>query len=110
MPSSRCTTVSASRRSSARSEAGTPTSSLITSIGSRPAKSEMKSKLPRSTAGSRCSTASWRMRGSSSATRRGVKLLPTSERSRVWPGGSMARNDIDRWAWGPKAAGSSDTP
>ena len=25
-------------------------------------------------------------------------------------GGSMARNDIVRWAWGPDAAGSSDTP
>ena len=25
-------------------------------------------------------------------------------------GGSMARNDIVRWAWGPEADGSSDTP
>ncbi len=53
-------------------------------MGSRPAKSATKSKSRRSTAVSRCSTASSRMPPSSSATRRGVKTLETSERIRVW--------------------------
>ncbi len=54
--------------------------------------------------------ASRRMPSSMAATRRGVKLLPTMERMRVWRGGSMARNDMARWASGPKAAGSRLTP
>ena len=61
IPSSRCTSRSARRRISARSDAGTPTSSEITSIGSRPAKSAMKSNEPASRAGARCATASARM-------------------------------------------------
>ena len=62
MPSSRCTRRSARRRTSARSDGGTPTSSEITSIGSRPAKSPMKSNVPASSAGSRWATASSRIR------------------------------------------------
>src|SRR3546814_13248002 len=50
------------------------------------------------------------MRGSSSTTRRGVKPRDTNPRMRPCIGGSMARNDIVRCAWGPDAAGSSDTP
>ena len=50
------------------------------------------------------------MRGSSSATRRGVKPRDTRPRMRPCIGGSIARNDIVLWAWGPDAAGSSDTP
>ena len=58
IPSSRWTRRSARRRISARSEAGTPTSSEITSIGKRPAKSAMKSKEPASSAGAKWATAS----------------------------------------------------
>ena len=79
-------------------------------MGSRPAKSAMKSNEPASSAGSRCATASARMPSSMAATRRGVKLLPTMERMRVCRGGSMARNDMARCASGPKAAGSRLTP
>ena len=56
-PSTRCMRRSASRRTSARSAAGTPIISEMTSIGSRPAKSATKSKLAASTAASTCSTA-----------------------------------------------------
>ena len=54
--------------------------------------------------------ASSRMRGSSSAIRRGVKPRDTSARMRVWRGGSMARNDIMACARGCDDAGSSETP
>ena len=70
----------------------------------------MKSNEPLASATSRCSRVSSRMRGSSSATRRGVNPRDTSPRMRPCIGGSMARNDIVRWAWGPDADGSSDTP
>ena len=50
------------------------------------------------------------MRGSMAFTLDGVKPLPTSDRMRVCLGGSRARNDIVRWASGPKAAGSRETP
>ena len=52
-------------------------------MGSRPAKSPMKSKVPTSRAASRSDTASRRMPSSMAATRRGVKLLPAMERIRV---------------------------
>ncbi len=50
------------------------------------------------------------MLSSMSATRRGVKPRDTRPRMRPCWGGSMARNDIVRWAWGPDAAGSIETP
>ena len=79
-------------------------------MGSLPAKSAMKSNEPRSRAGSRCSRAMARMSASIAATLDGVKPLPTSERMRVCRGGSRARNDMNLWASGPKALGSSETP
>ena len=79
-------------------------------MGSLPAKSAMKSKVPCSRAGSRCSRAISRMWSSIWATLDGVKPLPTSERIRVWRGGSRARKDMNLWASGPKALGSSETP
>ncbi len=79
-------------------------------MGSLPAKSAMKSKVPSSRAGPRCSRAMVRMSCSIWATLVGVNPLPTSERIRVWRGGSRARNDMNRWASGPKALGSRDTP
>ena len=109
-PSSRWTTRSARRRSSARSDRGTPISSEITSIGTLPAKSAMKSNVPCSMAGSRCSTVICRIRSSSRATVRGLNALFTRVRMRVWSGGSRARKDIVLCASGPKAAGSSETP
>ncbi|GAA4370399.1 hypothetical protein GCM10023088_21670 [Actinomadura verrucosospora] len=36
--------------------------------------------------------------------------LDTRARIRVWRGGSSARNDIVRGAWGPQALGSTETP
>ena len=51
-----------------------------------------------------------RMRSSMALTLVGVKPLPTSERIRVWSGGSRARKDMTLWASGLKALGSSDTP
>jgi hypothetical protein len=54
----------------------------------------MKSQRSAPAKASRCSIASARMRGSISATRRGVKPFETSARSRSWRGGSIARNDI----------------
>ena len=51
-----------------------------------------------------------RIRSSIWATFDGVNPLPTSERIRVWRGGSRARNDITLWASGPKALGSRETP
>ena len=89
---------------------GTPTSSEITSIGTLPAKSEMKSNEPDSSAGSRCWSVISRMRTSMAFTLEGVKPLPTSDRMRVCFGGSRARKDIVRCASGPKALGSSETP
>ena len=71
-------------------------------MGSRPAKSATKSKRPLLDGGlevldgQRAGSSA-----SSSATRRAVKALDTSERIRVWRGGSMARNDMARWASGP---------
>ena len=103
-PSSRCTTWSAQARSAARSEAGTPSSSLITSIGSLPAKSAMKSQRVCSRQASRCSRAIARIRGSSSDTRRGVKPRETSARMRVCRGGSIARNDMVASASGWKTS------
>ena len=50
------------------------------------------------------------MRGSSSATRRGVKPRDTRPRMRPCIGGSIARNDIVLCACGPDAEGSSETP
>ncbi len=70
-------------------------------MGSFPATSPTMSNEPISTAASRYSTARARIPGSSSATRRVVKALDTSDRIRVWRGGSMARNDMDLCAWGP---------
>ncbi len=89
---------------------GTPTSSEITSIGTLPAKSAMKSNVPRSSAGSRCSRVIWRTRSSIAPTLVGVNPLPTSERILVCLGGSSARKDMVRWASGLKALGSRDTP
>ena len=51
-----------------------------------------------------------RMCSSIWATLDGVNPLPTSERIRVWRGGSRARKDMNLWASGPKALGSRDTP
>ena len=79
-------------------------------MGTLPAKSAMKSKVPCSMAGSRCSMVISRMRSSSRATVLGVNALFTSVRIRVWSGGSRARNDMVLCASGPKAAGSRDTP
>ena len=67
-------------------------------MGSLPAKSAIMSKLPALDGGSRCSTASARMRGLELGHPPGREGLGPSERIRVWGGGSMARNDIDRWA------------
>ncbi len=50
------------------------------------------------------------MLGSSSLTRRGVNPRDTNPRMRPCIGGSIARNDMVRWAWGPEAAGSRETP
>ena len=50
------------------------------------------------------------IRGASSVTRRGVKPLDTSDRSRFWRGGSMPRKDITLWASGPQALLSIETP
>ena len=63
-------------------------------MGSLPAKSAMKSNDGEAMAASRCSTVSWRMRGSSSATRRGVNPRDTRPRMRPCLGGSMARKDM----------------
>ena len=52
-------------------------------MGSLPAKSAMKSNVPRSRAASRCSRAMARIRSSIWATFDGVNPLPTSERIRV---------------------------
>ncbi len=80
-------------------------------MGSRPAKSEMKSRASGvSRMRSMYERAIWRMCGSCSATRRGVKPLETSPRMRPCMGGSMPRNDMVLWACGPDADGSSDTP
>ena len=51
-----------------------------------------------------------RIRGSSSRTRRGVKPLDTSRRSRVASGASIARNDITLWACSFQALASRVTP
>ncbi len=50
------------------------------------------------------------MSSSIAATRRGVKPRDTRPRMRPCSGGSIARNDMVRWALGPEAAGSIDTP
>ncbi len=94
-PSSRCTTASAQVRSSvavrlrhAEHLADHVHRQLAGEVGDEVAAAGLDER-------DRCSwRASSRMRGSSSATRRGVKPRDTSARMRVWRGGSMARNDI----------------
>ncbi|NEA26389.1 hypothetical protein [Actinomadura bangladeshensis] len=71
VPGSRCIAVAAGRRTSARSASGTPTSSEMTSVGSRAAFSATRSNSPDSSAASTWRRAITRMRGSSSAIRRG---------------------------------------
>ena len=84
--------------------------SETTSIGSRPAKSPRSrtSRAPAACPGSGVATPA--MLCCRSRTRRGVKPVETRARMRVCLGGSSARNDIVRWACGPQAAGSSETP
>ena len=67
----------------ARSVAGTPTSSPMTSIGSGSANSAMKSTSPRAARASRRSSTSWWMAGRKRSTWRGVNERETSRRSRV---------------------------
>ena len=66
-----------------------PSSELITSMGSFAVNSRTKSASPAPTSASRYRHAISRMRGSSSAMRRGVKTFETRFRIRVCRGGSM---------------------
>ncbi|SKV34330.1 Uncharacterised protein [Mycobacteroides abscessus subsp. abscessus] len=106
-------TPSANSRMRARSDSGTPISSEMTSMGSLPAYSAMKSKdrsEALASARSRCVRASATTCPSSSRILLGVNPFDTSVRSRRCSGSSMARNDMTSLACGPKDALSMETP
>ena len=109
MPSSRCTSRSARRRISARSD-GRHADQLGDHVhGQQPGEvgdEVERARLERGVQVGRRRAS--RIRSSMAATRRGVKLLPTMERMRVCRGGSMARNDMARCASGPRRPGRGD--
>ena len=101
MPSSRCTTVSA--QCAQLVAIGLGHAEHLADDVHRQLAGEVADEVaaPALDEARRCARrASARMRGSSSAMRRGVKPRDTSARMRVWRGGSMARNDIVACALG----------
>ena len=85
----------------ARSSGGTPSISAITITGRGPATARIRSKPAGSSTASRSSCITVRMCGSRASTTRGVNAWLTSDRSRVWSGGS--RNSIVQSARGGTA-------
>ncbi|MEW1830179.1 hypothetical protein [Streptomyces sp. NPDC088196] len=87
----------AGARNQSRSPSGTPITSQITLIGSREAKTSMKSTTPDASArpaisSSRSSTAA-AIRGASAGILRAAKNDETRALSRVWPGGLVSRSE-----------------
>ncbi len=86
-----------------QSSAGMPIISAITIIGRGMAKSSHRSISPRSIVRSTSSRESLWMRGSRSATTRGVNARATRARSLVWRGGSWKRSQSSGWPPGGAA-------